>query len=238
MRLKPLWCSIQNGYRQEVKGPGQTKIEYLILINLIAVKNINYIINGILGAAVIVLFVLHFTRGSAEKPVQNKPAADTSSVKRDGSIAYFKIDSVLANWELYFNVQEELSAKQQELETDFESRSQSFMKRVEDAQYKMQRGLVTRAEAEQLQQQLAQEEQNLAGLQNNYAMQLQEEGVVRNRQMIDKIEQFLEEYNLQKGYDYIFSYSFGGNLLYADDALDITDEVIAGINQKFPPEEK
>lgn len=200
-------------------------------------KNINYIIHGILGAAVIVLFVLYFTGGSADTPVQDQPSSDSVAVQGGGNIAYFKIDSVLANWELYFNVQEKLSAKQQELETDFESRSQSFMKRVEDAQYKMQRGLVTRAEAEQLQQQLAQEEQNLSGLQNNYAMQLQEEGIVKNRQMIDKIEQFLETYNKDKGYDYIFSYSFGGNLLYGDDALDITDEVIKGINKAYPPEE-
>lgn len=201
-------------------------------------KNINYIINGILGAAVIALFVLHFSGETAEAPAKQSPAADTATVKRDGSIAYFKIDSVFANWEQYLNVQDKLSAKQQELESDFESRSQSFMKRVEDAQYKMQRGLVTRAEAEELQQQLAQEEQNLAGLQNNYAMQLQEEGVVKNRQMIDKLEQFLEQYNKDKGYNYIFSYSFGGNLLYGDDALDITREVIAGINEAYPPEEK
>ncbi|MDF1571364.1 MAG: OmpH family outer membrane protein [Bacteroidales bacterium] len=201
-------------------------------------KNINYIIHGILGAAVIVLFVLYFTGGSADSPAQDQHSSDSVAVQGGGNIAYFKIDSVLANWELYFNVQEKLSAKQQELETDFESRSQSFMKRVEDAQYKMQRGLVTRAEAEQLQQQLAQEEQNLAGLQNNYAMQLQEEGVVKNRQMIDKIEQFLETYNKDKGYDYIFSYSFGGNLLYGNDALDITDEVIKGINKAYPPEEE
>lgn len=203
-------------------------------------KNVNYIIHGILGAAVIVLFVLHFSAGSGEPAVQAKSSSDSTAVQGQGSgsIAYFKIDSVLANWELYFDMQEQLSAKQTELETDFESRSQSFMKRVEDAQYKMQRGLVTRAEAEQLQQQLAQEEQNLAGLQNNYAMQLQEEGVVKNRQMIDKIEQFLKSYNEDKGYDYIFSYSFGGNLLYGDAALDITDEVIKGINQAFPPEEK
>lgn len=200
-------------------------------------KNINYIIHGILGAAVIVLFVLYFSGDSADTPAQDQPSSDSAAVQGGGNIAYFKIDSVLANWELYFNVQEKLSAKQQELETDFESRSQSFMKRVEDAQYKMQRGLVTRAEAEQLQQQLAQEEQNLSGLQNNYAMQLQEEGIVKNRQMIDKIEQFLETYNTDKGYDYIFSYSFGGNLLYGDDALDITDEVIKGINKAYPPEE-
>lgn len=198
-------------------------------------KNLNYIIHGILGAAVIVLFILYFTGGSAE-PEQQIAKSDTTTVAAasQGSIAYFKVDSVLANWELYFEMQDELSSKQQQLETDFESKSQSFMKRVEDAQYKIQRGLVTRAEAEQLQQQLAQEEQNLMGLQQNYGVQIQEEGVVKNRQMIDKLEQFLKSYNNDKGYSYIFSYAFGGNLLYGNEAYDITDEVIAGINKMFP----
>lgn len=201
-------------------------------------KNINYVINAILGAAVVVLFVLYFSGNSAKMPAEKKQVSDSARMAAGPSdIAYFKIDSVLANWELYFDVQEKLGSKQQQLESDFESKSQSFMKRVEDAQYKIQRGLVTRAEAEQLQQQLAQEEQNLMGLQNNYAAQLQEEGVVKNRQMLDKIEQFLKEYNADKGYDFIFSYTFGGNLFYADDAHDITQEVIEGINETFPEEE-
>ena len=201
-------------------------------------KNIHYIINGILGAAVIALFVLYFTGGSESASTATETASDSISMEPTGAIAYFKIDSVLANWELYFDVQEDLSSKQQELETDFERKSQSFLKRVEDAQYKMQRGLVTRAEAEQLQQQLAQEEQNLQGLQNSYAMQLQEEGVVRNRQMIDKIEQYLKQYNSEKGYDYIFSYSFGSNLFFGNPAFDITAEVIEGINAAYPIEEE
>ncbi|MCF8224582.1 MAG: OmpH family outer membrane protein [Bacteroidales bacterium] len=202
-------------------------------------KNLNYIFNGILGVAVIILFVLHFSGNTPSGEVsKSQPAVESDSPgEKSSNIAYFKIDSVLANWEMYFNIQEQLGKKQQQLEADFENRSQSFMKRVEDAQYKMQRGLVTRAEAEQLQQQLATEEQNLMGLQNDYAAQLQEEGVVKNRQMIDKVEKFLAEYNKEVGYDYIFSYSFGGNLLYGNDAHDITKDVIAGINEMYPPED-
>lgn len=197
-------------------------------------KNINYIINGILGAAVIVLFVLHFTGNTAREGAESGTTSHSISAEGGVSVAYFKVDSVLANWNYYFETQEQLSSKQQQLETDFESKSQSFMKRVEDAQYKIQRGLVTRAEAEQLQQQLAAEEQNLMGLQNNYANELQEEGLVKNRQMIDKIEQYLKKYNQDKGYSYIFSYSFGGNLLYGDAAYDITAEIIEGINKEYP----
>ena len=202
-------------------------------------KNINYIINGILAVAVIVLFVLHFSGDrtadpsgqSSEKPENAIPAGEVA-------IAYFDIDSVLSNWTLYFDIQEKLASKQRQLESDFDSKSRSFMKRVEDAQYKIQRGLVTRAEAEQLQQQLATEEQSLMGLQNNYATELQEEGVVRNRQMIDNIEKYVEEYNRDKGYSFIFSYSFGGNLMYGADTYNITREIIEGINKAYPAEVK
>ncbi|MEX0986536.1 MAG: OmpH family outer membrane protein [Bacteroidales bacterium] len=206
-------------------------------------KNINYIISGILGAAVIALFVLHFTgeTGVAGDPTGTDGSENRKSdpVRTDGTlnIAYFEVDSVLANWDLYYEIQEQLESKQKQLESEFESKTNSFRKRVEDAQYKMQRGLVTRAEADQLQQQLASEEQNLMGLQSNYAQQLQEEGMVKNRQMIDMIEQYLKQYNEDKGYSFIFSYSFGGNLLYGADAYNITDEVIDGINQVYPPKE-
>ncbi len=197
-------------------------------------KNVNYIINGITVVAVIVLFVLYFT--------EKKPG-DTETVQKEttfqpgehqSKIAYFKIDSVFANWDLYFSEQEKLSTMQQKLETDFENKSQGFRKRVEDAQYKIQRGLVTRAEAQQLEQQLAAEEQNLVGLQNDYAMQLQEESTVSNRQMVDNLEQYLKKYNADKGYDYIFSYSFGGNLFYGNKVYDITEEVIKGVNEAYP----
>jgi outer membrane protein len=207
-------------------------------------KNINYIINGILAAAVVVLFILQFDgKGTGESSETSDPSGASSektenAIQAGGAaIAYFDIDSVMANWALYTDVQERLAAKQRQLESDFESKSQSFMKRVEDAQYKIQRQLVTRAEAEQLQQQLATEEQNLMGLQSNYSTELQEEAVVRNRQMIDNIEKYVEEYNRGKGYHFIFSYSFGGNLMYGDEAYNITQEIIKGINQAYPVEE-
>lgn len=201
-------------------------------------KNINYVINGILGLAVIALFVLFFTDKDNSSVSDNTGSESAqTAVQSNGTIAYFVVDSVMANWDLFHSMQEELSSKQQEMETDFESKSQGFMKRVEDAQYKIQRGLVTRAEAEQLQQQLAAEEQNLMGLQNNYALKIQEEGVVKNRQMIDKLELFLKKYNETKGYSYIFSYTFGGNLLLGDEAFNITNEVIEGINKEYPIEE-
>jgi outer membrane protein len=198
-------------------------------------KIANSIISGILGAAVIVLFVLYFTgNGKSGNSGDSGYTADVVSPS-DVSIAFFNMDSVMANWDLYFKFQQDLGQKQSELESDFAGKTETFYQSVQDAQYKIQRGLVTRSEAEQLQQQLANEEQNLQTIQNQYAAQLQEEGMVKNRQMIDMIERYVAELSKSKGYSYVYSYQFGGNLIYGAKPYDITNEVVAGLNEKYKP---
>ena len=197
-------------------------------------KIANIVTNVVLGAAVIVLFVFHFTGG--EKKVSGSDAsAAVMANPGDISIAYFNMDSVMSQWDLYFSYQEELQQKQTEMEADFAGRTESFYQRVQDAQYKVEKGLVTRSEAEQLQQQLGVEEQNLMTIQNQYSAELQEEGMVKNRQMLDMIERYVSELSGATGYSYVYSYSFGGNLIYGAKPYDITDQVVAGLNEKFKP---
>ncbi|MCK5066493.1 MAG: OmpH family outer membrane protein [Bacteroidales bacterium] len=195
-------------------------------------KIANIVTNVVLGAAVIVLFVFHFTGGD-KKVSGGDAAAAVMADPSDISIAYFNMDSVMSQWDLYFGYQQELQQKQTEMEADFAGRTETFYQSVQDAQYKIQKGLVTRSEAEQLQQQLATEEQNLMTLQNQYAAELQEEGMVRNRKMLDMIEQYVNELSLAKGYSYVYSYSFGGNLIYGAKPYDITVQVVEGLNEKF-----
>lgn len=198
-------------------------------------KIANIVTQAVLAAAVIVLFVLHFS--GKQEPRAGEEQVDLSGlpVPSDITIAYFNMDSVMSQWDLYYQYQQELQNRQTELESDFSSRTQSFQKSVEDAQYKMQRGLVTRSEAEQLQQQLASQEQNLLNLQNRYSMELQEEGLVRNRNMIDMIERYVAELSRERGYSYVFSYQFGGNVIYGAKPFNITEDVVRGLNQKYAP---
>ena len=195
-------------------------------------KIANIVTNVVLGVAVIVLFVFHFSGEKGEKGGEHAAAAMLAN-PGDISIAYFNMDSVMSQWDLYDDYQQDLSQKQTELEADFAGRTETFYQSVQDAQYKIQKGLVTRTEAEQLQQQLATEEQNLQVLQNQYMTQLQEEGMVKNRQMLDKIETYVAELSETQGYSYVYSYSFGGNLIYGAKSLDITAAVVEGLNVKF-----
>jgi outer membrane protein len=198
-------------------------------------KIANIVTNAVLGAAVVVLFVLHFS-GGGEKNSKDKQAVSAEMADiSDISIAYFNMDSVMSQWDLYFQYQQELGQKQSEKEAEFAGKTETFYQSVQDAQYKIQRGLVTRSEAEQLQQQLATEEQKLMTLQNQYAAELQEEGMVKNRQMLDMIERYVAELSEASGFSYVYSYSFGGNLIYGAKPYDITNQVVAGLNEKYQP---
>jgi outer membrane protein len=203
--------------------------------SVIQMKIANIVTSAILAVAVIVLFVLHFSgNGKQVHSGEGGISAELASPS-DISIAYFNMDSVMAQWDLYFDYQQELGQKQSELESDFAGRTETFYQSVQDAQYKIQRGLVTRSEAEQLQQQLESQQQNLANLQNQYASQLQEESLVKQRKLIDMIERYVTELSKEKGYSYVYSYQFGGNLIYGAKPYDITNEVVAGLNAKYKP---
>ena len=199
-------------------------------------KIANIVTNVILGVAVIVLFVLHFSGNEKKVTGDDSDGAALIANPGDVSIAYFNMDSVMSQWDLYYDYQQDLTQKQTELEADFAGRTETFYQSVQDAQYKIQKGLVTRTEAEQLQQQLATQEQSLQVLQNQYAGQIQEEGMVKNRQMLDMIETYVAELSKANGYSYVYSYSFGGNLIYGAKSLDITAQVVEGLNARYDEE--
>jgi len=198
-------------------------------------KITNIVIDVILGAAVIVLFVFQFSGNEAKEKSGAKSDESAMAIPGEVSIAYFNMDSVMAQWDLYFDYQKELEKKQTELEADFSGRTETFYQSVQDAQYKIQKGLVTRTEADQLQQQLQTEQQNLQNLQDQYAGQLQEEGMVKNRKMLDMIETYVAQLSAEQGYDYVYSYSFGGNLIYGAKPFDITPLVVKGLNEEYKP---
>jgi len=196
-------------------------------------KKLNTILIIVLILAVGVLYVLHFTGGKNANDKSQTGAEQNSSTVVDTNIAYINIDSMLVQMEMYKDLQAGLSKKQKELESNFGTKYNTFQKNVADLQNKVNKGLVTRAEAEQLNQQLTNDQAQLENLNATYTQQLQEEGIVSNRKVIDYIMEYLKEYNADKNLKFVFSYSFGGNLLYMDESYDITTDILTGINSKY-----
>ncbi|MGE0078461.1 MAG: OmpH family outer membrane protein [Bacteroidales bacterium] len=205
-------------------------------------KKFTLIFNIVLALAVVALFVLHFSQKSckstANSSTNNEPATDLSA---QFSAAWVNVDTILNNYDMYFDMRKELEENSRKLEAELNAKSKAFEKEATDFQDKVQKGLVTRSEAQQLQSTLANKEQELYRLRDEMRMQLAEEEQVKLRKIQNSITEFLKGYNTDKGYHIILSSTFGGPLLYGHPALDITSDVLKGLNNEYSanrPEKK
>jgi len=200
-------------------------------------KKISLGLNVVLILAVAGIYYLHFSGNQAtEKQVSS--AGEEQTIDRDYEIAYVNIDTLVSNYNLFVDKSNELNEKRSESEADLQIQSKNFENEVRDFQSKVSKGLVTRTKAQLLQQELAQKEQQLYATRDNLARQLAEEEQVMYRQVLNKVMEYLEEYNQEYNYKYIFSNSFGGQLLYTDKSLNITKDVLSGLNETYDKTKK
>ena len=199
-------------------------------------KRVNLIINIVLVIAVGVLFVLYFTGKKKSGPAQTEEKLVENNSTGKGEMAYINIDTLMNNMDMFFDVRNKLIDKQKSSEAELNSRSKDFEKEATDFQEKVRKGLVTRSRAQEIEQELYLEQQNLIGFKDKLSLELAEEEQVMNRQLIYYITDYLKEYNKEKKYQFIISNSLGGPLLYASDKQDITNDVVEGINAKYAKE--
>lgn len=195
-------------------------------------KKISPVLNVVLLIAVIGLYILHFT---APKPTSSKksPGDTLSMATTTEGIVYIDIDTVMANYKMHEDVMGNLEQKIKTSEAQVESKQRSLQKNYEDAQYKVQRGLVTRSEQQQLEQNLASQQQELMTLQNKLQYDLAEEQQVAYRKILNSIIEYLSSMEAAGKYQYVLGHSFGGAIMYANHNLDITKEVIEGLNAEY-----
>jgi outer membrane protein len=204
-------------------------------------KRLPLILSLVCLIAVGILYVLYFTDKSGKEIGTEHPEKDVASVldKSSYPIAYINIDTVVNNYDLYFDLKQKFEKKYKTSEAELASRERAYKKEVEDYQYKVQRGLVTRSDAQNLEQQILNEQQDLLKLQEDLRMELAEEEQVMLRQVLNSIMLYLEELRSTFKYQFVFgTTAIGGNVLYADKNLDITRHVIKGLNEKYRQEKK
>lgn len=197
-------------------------------------KNVSLIFNIVLGLAVAALYVLHFSASNAASDVQ--PAnlsAEDGDYNFSKEIVYVNFDTLLNSYDMFEELQAQFLDRQEKMETELNTGSRTYERQVVDFQDKVQKGLVTRSTAQEMEAQLMQVQQELVQKREEFSRTLMEEEQVMNRQLQHSIYDFLEEYNQDHNYSYILSHSFGGPFLYTDKGLNITKDVIEGLNVKY-----
>ncbi|MFP4023116.1 MAG: OmpH family outer membrane protein [Thiohalospira sp.] len=204
-------------------------------------KKISLWLNIILIVAVAGIYVLYFTGGGKESLTQATGAKENvegQTIDRGYSIAYINIDTLMSEYQFFIDERDKLNEKMGESEAELQIKSRDFEREVRNFQEQVNKGLITRTKAQMLQQELAQKEQQLYSTRDNIAQQLSEEEQVMLRQGLDRIMKFLEEYNKEHNYRFILSKTFGSQVLYADKSLNITRDVLNGLNEQYQKNNK
>lgn len=177
---------------------------------------------------VIVLFILHFRGG----PGNSMMPAGKNGAGVATRIAYVDIDTFEAHFEYLKTKREAFQKKQIAMESELQRSAQQLQNAAAAFQKKAQAGGMTQAEGDAEQRRLGQMQQSLETRQQALQQQLVKEQDVFNADLKKRLDKFLEDYNKNKTYDYILSYSASSPFLYVNKSLDITADVIRGMNDR------
>ena len=195
-------------------------------------KNTSLILSIISLIAVVVFGVLSLNKDGkkAEVAVEGE---GTEVTAQKGDIVYIDLDRILMEYDMANDLRSVVETKAQNIQAEVTRRGQKLEKEVAAYQEKIQKGLMTRSVAEVQGQKLQQQEIDF----NNYAAQKQqeinEEQVVMMNQLGDAIQTFINKYNEEKQYAMILTNSGGAPVITADANLDITEAVLAGLNEEY-----
>ncbi len=198
-------------------------------------KNLSLSLFAVLILAVAVLYFLHFSGDTKKSTTVSENGIATSTAQ---GVAYVNIDTVIFKFDMFSDRREDLMAKQKKAEAELTSKGTQYERNARDYQDKVNKGLVTRATAAEMEQSLMQQQQELVSLRDNLQSNLMEEEQVMNRQILEYITSFLEENKSEYNYQFILGKSFGSVVLYSDGGLDITQRVLEAINAKYKTEKK
>ena len=205
-------------------------------------KKTTHILGALVISAVVAFGSISCNQSKAGK--SDTPAADsTQTTAPKGAIVYIDMTRLMAEYDMANDLRAVVETKVSEIQAEITRRETNLTKAVTRYQEKLQKGLMTRTTAEVEAEKIQKQEIEF----NNYATQkneeINEELLVMNNQINDAIASFIKKFNEEKQYAMILVsqgdleddgvITLAAPVLTADPTLDITDEVLAGLNEEY-----
>lgn len=165
-----------------------------------------------------------------ESAPEGEQVAET--VAQKGAIVYFDLTRVISEYDMANDLRSVVETKVQGIQDEVTRRGNKLQKDGNEFQDKINKGLLLRSTAEEQYKKLQQREQDF----NSYAAQKQqdinEELSVMQNQILDAIQTYVDKYNETKQYALIIA-NQGGPVIAGSPELDITDEILKGLNEEY-----
>ena len=195
-------------------------------------KNTSLIIS-IISLIVAITFGVLYLTGNNDKKTPATEEATTEITATAGDIVYIDLDRILMEYDMANDLRSSVEAKVQKIQEEVQRRGKKLEKDIATWQEKLNKGLLTRTNAEAQQAKLQKQQEEFAQYAAEQEQIVQEEQIVMMNQIGDAIKTFLDAYNIEKEYAMIITNNGGAPVITADEGLNITEDVLARLNEEY-----
>ena len=182
------------------------------------------ICNAVLFLGLVGIYILHFTGNNGGNSKVNVNAK-APVVKEGGlKVAYVNTDTLIAKYEYAKDMEKELLAFKNQQEAYGKQQVAKFQKDYDD--YLKNGANMTLTQQQSTEAELKKRAEKMATL---------EQELTENTKLLNAIFAFVREYNEQnQKFDIILRKTFENSpTLYMNEAMDITDEIVNGLNEEY-----
>lgn len=180
--------------------------------------------------------IILFTQCSGETKVQNGTKSNCTinidSIK-GLKIVYVNLDTIMYRYEFALDINKEMISKEARISATLDGKRKKLEEEIADFEYRCNTKLLaTEEQFIEERDKIIKKEQEFVKLRDELYMQLESENMARSKELRDSINSYILEHNQTKGYDFILT-KIGDNILYANSTLDITMEIVEGLNKRY-----
>jgi outer membrane protein len=152
-------------------------------------------------------------------------------LKSESNPVYVDVNKLVDGYERTKVVRAEFEDKAKTLNANVDSLMVDWQNELKN--YEKERLKMSKKELELKQELLGNKQQQISNYQQVIQKQIQEEDKKATQTVINDINDFVREYGKAHGHDIIFGASGSGNIMYADQATDLTENILEGLNNEF-----
>lgn len=191
-------------------------------------KSFKNIIRTLCASAIVLTFT-QCHNAQQQAPVITQIICDSVPALK---IAYVDIDTLLTSYKLWIQLNEEMIRKEEDVRATLNEKAMDLQNDYEEFERKLNNNaFVTRERAETEQARILKKREELEQLQERLSSELMIENNKNSLLFRDSINAYISDYNKLHGYNIILS-RIGDNILYIDNAMNITQDIIDGLNAR------
>lgn len=205
---------------------------FIFAAKSIIMRNISLVLNIVLLISVGILYYLHFKTkpGTTDEDESTNRYLPVSN----SGIVFVNSDSLLDEYEFYKNEKKQFEAAQNRIKNELQSQGEKLQQEVEV--YQQQAIGMTDTERAKKEEQLTMKQQQIMQKKEELLDKLDADQSKSSEELYSRLNKYLKKLNNGRNYNYVLGFQKGGGILFANDSLNITKDVVEGLNKEYAEE--